>query len=127
MSREFWAQFTNACTHINDPGNLIEAFGGAKRAAWLVEGVGRCLWHLQNLMVDGPGQRMLRIVEDKTYQYFRINHSWGPAHASGGSWAQNVAGMRSIDRYLGRFKISEDFQSKPIYAHLNDPENLEAG
>ena len=72
---------------------------------------------------------MLRIVEDKTYQYFRINHSWGPAHASGGSGAQDVAGIMPMPIYgdLGRVKISEEFQSKPIYAHLNDPENLVAG
>ena len=89
---QFRAQFENAYTCVNDPQNLIKAFGDDERVAWLVEGVGRCLWHLQNLMVDSSGQPTSRTMEDEAHQHFRITHAGGLAHASGGSGAQTAAG-----------------------------------
>ena len=89
---QFRAQFENAYTCLNDPETVVKAFGDDERAAWLVGGVSRCLWHLQNLMIDSSGRQTSRTVENEAHRHFRITHAGGHAHASGGSGAQKVAG-----------------------------------
>ena len=118
---QFRAQFENAYTCLNDPETVVKAFGDDERAAWLVEGVSRCLWHLQNLMGTvlvsqrhGPSRTNLTSIS----ALLMPGASRMPPAARG---RRKPRGMRSVDGSLGRVNISGEYLSKSNNAHLNEP------